>query len=76
MYLFVFKIEGQTSLNFETLIILQPKDTKFEFPDLFPAEKKDKEIEGEQRQLEEMTKQKQQFERGNHGRINVPGWFV
>ncbi len=53
----------------------QPRGTEFEFPDLFPADKRNKELETEQKQMQELDKQRDEFIARNKTKLNIPGWF-
>jgi len=47
--------------DYKMAYVTLPKDYKFEWPDLFPADKLAKELEAEKKQLDEMDTKHQEF---------------
>lgn len=52
----------------------QPKDQKFEFPDLFPKEKEE-EQEKQKKQVKILEREYKRITRLHNHRHGVPGWF-
>lgn len=52
----------------------QPKDMKFEFPNLFPAEAK-QQLEDDKKSLDEAKKNHKKYLEKNKHRPGTPGWF-
>lgn len=54
---------------------VQPKDVKFEFPDIFNKEESKKEALKERESLDEMNNQFGKYIDGAKNRPNLPPWF-
>jgi len=62
--------------DYKMAYVTLPKDYKFEWPDLFPADKLAKELEAEKKQLDEMDTKHQEFLNANkYKNPNIPGWY-
>lgn len=53
--------------------MFQPKDQKFEYPDLFAAKKEDE--EEQQKSLDDAKNTFKQYIEQNKNRSDVPSWF-
>jgi len=62
--------------DYKVAFVTLPKDKHFEFPNLFPAEKVDQEIEGEQKNMETLKENFLAHKKRNQLRPDVPGWFL
>lgn len=49
---------------------------KFEFPNIFPADKIDKDIENERRNMDQLKQNYSEYLKRNQLRPDVPGWFL
>ncbi|GIY50531.1 39S ribosomal protein L23, mitochondrial [Caerostris darwini] len=60
--------------DYRMAFVTLPEDQKFEFPDIFPQEKKDKESK-EQKRLIEQAADLMKQRRRNWDRRDIPSWF-
>lgn len=58
----------------KTLLLLQPKNEKFEYPNIFPSDKKEAD-ESEKKSLDESKKGFEDFLQRNNSTPGTPGWF-
>lgn len=69
-FLIVWFMTDLDAFNF----LFQPKDQKFEFPDLFPKEKEE-EMEKQKEQIKILEREYKNTSKKHLHRKGVPGWF-
>ncbi|CAL8134688.1 unnamed protein product [Orchesella dallaii] len=62
--------------DFKVAFVTMPKDVKFEFPNIFPADKVDQEIENEKKNMDTLKEGFLAHKKRNQLRPDVPGWFL
>ncbi|RWS25863.1 39S ribosomal protein L23-like protein [Leptotrombidium deliense] len=67
-----YMVKGE---DYRIAFVTMPKDVKFTFPDLFPAEKVDEPLSDYKHMKKMIEKSTNEAERRNVDRKDVPGWF-
>ncbi|XP_054707326.1 probable 39S ribosomal protein L23, mitochondrial [Uloborus diversus] len=60
--------------DYKMAFVTLPEEVKFEFPDLFPAEKKDK-LDKDYKRITDQVKDLMKQRRRNWDRRDIPSWF-